>query len=45
MSKVPFGSFDIFTMKASSSGCADCVLARKAGKTFDDQAEYEQAGR
>ena len=31
-----------FFMKALSGGCADCVLARKAAQTSDNQAEMSK---
>ena len=36
----PLRSF--FVMKALSSGCADCVLARKDVQTFDNQADMSK---
>ena len=34
----------IFSMKVLSGGCADCVLARKDGKTSDYQAGMSKEG-
>ena len=36
--RIPQAGF-FFSMKALSSGCADCVLARKDAQTFDNRAE------
>ena len=35
-------SAHFFAMKALSSGCADCVLARKDAQTFDNQADMSK---